>query len=93
LLQVSIKRTEQSLSKFESRFGLLTTEFIQRFENDELAETLDYVEWVGEYRLKVIASWLNGATHDQANGAILGLRQGPSLGIFTSFRKGVFRYY
>ena len=51
LLQVNIKRTEQSLSNFETRFGLSTTEFVQRFENDELPETLDYVEWVGEYRL------------------------------------------
>ena len=53
LLQVNIKRTEQNLSKFEARFGLSTTEFIQRFENDELPETLDYVEWVGEYRLLI----------------------------------------
>ena len=51
LLQVNIKRTEQNLSKFEAQFGLSTSEFIQRFENDELPETLDYVEWVGEYRL------------------------------------------
>ncbi len=51
LLQANIKRTEQSLSKFEVQFGLSTTEFIERFENDELPETLDYVEWVGEYRL------------------------------------------
>ncbi len=51
LLQVNIKRTEQNLSNFETRFGLSTTEFIQRFENDELPETLDYVEWIGEYRL------------------------------------------
>ena len=53
LLQVNIKRTEQNLSKFETRFGLSTSEFIQRFENDELPETLDYVEWVGEYRLLI----------------------------------------
>jgi hypothetical protein len=51
LLQVNIKRTEQNLSKFEAQFGLSTSEFIKRFENDELPETLDYVEWVGEYRL------------------------------------------
>ncbi len=51
LLQVNINRTEQNLSKFEARFGLSTAEFIQGFENDELPETLDYVEWVGEYRL------------------------------------------
>ena len=53
LLQVNIKRTEQNLNKFEARFGLSTSEFIQRFENDELPETLDYVEWVGEYRLLI----------------------------------------
>jgi hypothetical protein len=53
LLQVNIKRTEQDLSNFETRFGLSTTEFVQRFENDELPETLDYVEWVGEYRLLI----------------------------------------
>lgn len=53
LLQVNIKRTEQNLNKFEARFGLSTSEFIQRFENDELPETLDYVEWIGEYRLLI----------------------------------------
>ena len=25
--------------------------FVQRYENDELQETLDFAEWVGEYRL------------------------------------------
>ncbi len=51
LLQVNIKRTEQNLNKFENSIGL--SEFIHRFENDELPETLDYVEWVGEYRLLI----------------------------------------
>ena len=51
LLQVNIKRTEHNLSNFETRFGLSTPEFVERFENDELPETLDNVEWVGEYRL------------------------------------------
>ena len=53
LLQVNIKRTEENLNKFEARFGLSTSEFIRRFENDELPETLDYIEWVGEYRLLI----------------------------------------
>jgi hypothetical protein len=51
LLQINIKRTEQNLNKFEARFGFSTSEFIRRFENDELPETLDYIEWVGEHRL------------------------------------------
>lgn len=28
-----------------------TDEFILQFENDELEETLDFIEWLGEYRL------------------------------------------
>ena len=32
---------------------MMTVEFIARFENDELEETLEYIEWVGEHR------WLN----------------------------------
>lgn len=28
-----------------------TDEFVERFETDELAETLEFVEWIGEYRL------------------------------------------
>ena len=51
LLQANIKRTEQRLRDLEIRFGLSTPEFLQRYENDELTETLDSVEWVGEARL------------------------------------------
>jgi hypothetical protein len=53
LFQANIKRTEQRLSNFETRFNLSTTEFIKRYENDELPESLDYIEWVGEYRLLI----------------------------------------
>jgi len=49
--QAGIRRTEQRLQAFESRHGLSSQEFLQRYENDELAETLDFAEWVGEYRL------------------------------------------
>ena len=51
LLQANIKRTEQRLRDFETRFGLSTTEFLQRYENDELPETLESIEWVGESRM------------------------------------------
>jgi hypothetical protein len=51
LLQANIQRTKQKLQGFEKRFGVSTSEFIQRFENNELEETLDYVEWIGEFRL------------------------------------------
>ena len=43
--------TEQRLEAFESQYGLSSQEFLERYENDELAETLDFAEWVGENRL------------------------------------------
>jgi hypothetical protein len=51
LVEAGIRRGEQKLRAFEARFGLATAEFVQRYENDELAETLDFAEWIGEYRL------------------------------------------
>lgn len=46
-----IRRTEQRLREFESNYRMTTKEFVRRFENDELDETLELSEWIGEYRL------------------------------------------
>ena len=51
LLQGGIRRTEENLHRFESRFALSTPEFIKRFENDEFEENLDYAQWIGEHRM------------------------------------------
>lgn len=51
VIQAGIRRTEQRLKAFESQYGLSSQEFLHRYENDEFAETLDFAEWVGEYRL------------------------------------------
>ena len=51
LLEAAIRRTEQRLREFETKYQLSTDEFIRRFEGDELEETLELAEWVGEYRL------------------------------------------
>ncbi len=51
LLEAAIRRTEQRLREFEAQYGLSTDEVIRRFENDELEETLEFAEWIGEYRL------------------------------------------
>lgn len=51
LLEAGIRRTQQRLRAFEERHGLSTSEFLRRYENDELQETLDFAEWVGEYRM------------------------------------------
>ena len=51
LLEVGIRRTERRLREFETAHRMSTREFIRRFENDEVDETLERAEWIGEYRL------------------------------------------
>jgi len=51
LLEAGINRTQQNVRKFEERFHLSTLEFIGRYENDEMEETMDYAEWIGEHRM------------------------------------------
>ena len=51
LLEAGIRRTRQKLQEFETRYGLPSAEFIHRYEQDELEETLEFAEWIGEYRL------------------------------------------
>ena len=51
LVEAGIRRTEQKLQEFEARYGRRSEEFIRRYEQDELEETLEFAEWIGEYRL------------------------------------------
>jgi phage shock protein A len=51
LLEAGIHRTEQKVREFETRYGLPSAEFIRRYEQDEFEETLEFAEWIGEYRL------------------------------------------
>jgi hypothetical protein len=49
--ELGIRRTEERLREFESKYQLSTTEFINQYENDEHPETLDFDEWIGEARM------------------------------------------
>lgn len=51
LLEAGIRRTEKRLNEFETRYKIPTAEFISRFEDDEFEETLEFAEWIGEFRL------------------------------------------
>jgi len=51
LLEAGIRRTRRKLHEFEARYDLPSAEFIHRYEQDELEETLEFAEWIGEYRL------------------------------------------
>ena len=50
-LQTGIQRTEPRLQTYERRYGFSSQEFLRRYENDKLPETLVFAEWVGECRL------------------------------------------
>lgn len=46
-----IKRTEERIQEFETKYQLSTEEFITQFNNDELAHSFDFDEWIGEARM------------------------------------------
>jgi arginase family enzyme len=51
LLQAGIARTETRLREFEAERQLSTAEFLRRYQDDVIAETLELAEWIGEARL------------------------------------------
>lgn len=51
LLEVSIRQAEHRLQAFERRFAMKTADFLSRYENDQIDETLEIAEWIGEFRL------------------------------------------
>ncbi len=46
-----IQKTRQRLREFERKYLMSTREFIEHYENDELDETLEFGEWIGESRM------------------------------------------
>lgn len=51
LLAATIKRTEERLRTFENAHDMSSADFLVCYEGDELPETLDFTDWIGEYRL------------------------------------------
>lgn len=51
ILETAIAQTERNLRDYETRFDMSSAQFLDRYENDELPETLEFVEWIGEYRM------------------------------------------
>ncbi len=46
-----ISRGEERLREFEAQYSMASAEFLHRYENDELPETLELGEWIGEIKL------------------------------------------
>ena len=51
LMEAGIRRTEQRILEFEQKYHLGSKDFIAHYENDEMEETMDFDEWIGEFRL------------------------------------------
>jgi phage shock protein A len=51
LMQAGIRRTQQRIANFEAQYGMTTAEFLQRYRSDAISETLETIEWVGEWRM------------------------------------------
>ena len=45
-----IKKTRAKLKAYEKQYDMSTTEFERRFTPDDLGETLDFIEWMGEIK-------------------------------------------
>jgi len=51
LIEAGIRQAERKLENLEKQHGMSTQEFISGYENDEHKETMEFAEWIGEFRL------------------------------------------
>ncbi|OQY81898.1 MAG: hypothetical protein B6D41_18985 [Chloroflexi bacterium UTCFX4] len=45
LLELGIKRTQEQLAVFEQAHGMSTSEFERRFNDQDLQESLEFLDW------------------------------------------------
>ena len=50
-VKAGIKKTEERIQEFETKYQLSTEEFISSFNNDELSHSFDLDEWIGESKI------------------------------------------
>jgi hypothetical protein len=51
LLEAGFRKAKNRMEAYEGRYRLSTADFIEKYENDELAEIDDFENWIGELRL------------------------------------------
>jgi hypothetical protein len=51
MLEIGLRQTQARLAAFEQASKMSTADFIARYARNDIAETLDTLEWLGEYRL------------------------------------------
>jgi phage shock protein A len=51
LVRAGLRKTENNLKQFEKKYNMNTETFISNYEEDKLEETIDFIEWIGEFRM------------------------------------------
>ena len=51
LIEAGVQQARNAIKAFEARYQMASQEFLLRYENDEIEETMDFAEWIGEIRL------------------------------------------
>ena len=51
LVDQGIRRTHLRLAAFEKQYDLQTDEFLRRFNEADLGESLDFIDWYGESKM------------------------------------------
>ncbi len=53
MVEASIERTQQRIRHFEEQYQMSSEQFLDRYRKDEIQETLETIEWLGEYRMLI----------------------------------------
>lgn len=51
-LEDGLHRTQERIRDFENQYGFSTDEFLDRYRQNQIDETLETIEWVGESRME-----------------------------------------
>ncbi len=51
LVEVALKQAQHRVQKYEEPYGLSSEQFMERYRSNQIDETLETIEWVGEYRM------------------------------------------
>jgi hypothetical protein len=51
LIEAGMEQARNAIQGFEKKYEMATQEFLLRYEKDEIEETMDFAEWIGEIRL------------------------------------------
>ena len=49
-LQLELKITEEKIKRFENKYGMSSSEFMERYTRGELGDKEEYMEWYGELK-------------------------------------------